>query len=99
MKNELSIHIYETLYKEVDFLREKSENFISWICPMMKGFVTTPNEYVFYEGDEISRIYFLRSSCCYYVLPKYSNSKYIRISKGSYFGIIDIIAGCFEDNE
>ena len=53
LKNELSIHIYETLYKEVDFLKAKSENFISWICPMMKVFVATPNEYVFYEGDDI----------------------------------------------
>lgn len=99
LKNELSIHIYETLYKEVEFLNEKSEIFISWICPMMKGSVATPNEYIFYEGDEIQNIYFLRSSNCYYVLPKYSNAKYIRITKGTYFGIIDIIAGCFEEAE
>lgn len=97
LKNELSVHIYETLYKEVDFLKEKSEIFISWICPMMKGSVATPNEYIFYEGDDITKIYFIRTNFCYYVLPKYQNARYIRISSGQYFGIIDIIAGCFEE--
>lgn len=61
MKTELSIYIYEKVYMQVDFLKNKSKTFISWICPMLKMSVVTPKEYVFYEGDEISKIFFLRS--------------------------------------
>ena len=79
LKTELSIYIYEKVYMQVDFLKNKSKSFISWICPMLKMNVVTPKEYVFYEGDEIQKIFFLRSGLCHYVLPKYQNSKYITI--------------------
>ena len=80
LKTELSIYIYEKVYMQVDFLRTKSKSFISWICPMLKMSVVTPKEYVVYEGDEIQKIFFLRSGQCHYVLPKYQNSKYITIN-------------------
>lgn len=77
LKTELSVYIYEKVYRQVDFLKGKSKAFISWICPMLKMFVATPKEYIYYEGDEITKIYFIKNGHCFYVLPKYQNSKYI----------------------
>jgi hypothetical protein len=50
------------------------------------------NDYVFFEGDDIDQIYFLKQGQCFFVLPKYNNYQYIEIDKGQQFGVIDIIA-------
>jgi CRP-like cAMP-binding protein len=49
------------------------------------------NEYVYFEGDSVGCIYFLREGNCGFVLPKHSNAKYIDIEKRSHFGVHDII--------
>ena len=98
LRTDLSIYIYEKVYQQVDFLKKKTKAYISWICPLLKPLVTTPKEYVFYEGDEVTRIFFLKNGSCNYVLPKFTNTKYIQVSEGSVFGVIDIIASCFMDD-
>jgi LacI family transcriptional regulator len=54
-------------------------------------YVATDNEFVYQEGDEVASIYFLREGQCFYILPKYKNTRFIRIKEGSYFGFSDII--------
>ena len=54
-------------------------------------------QYVFYEGDDITSIYFKQSGSCGFVLPKHNNLKYINIDDGMHFGIIDIIASLLEN--
>lgn len=61
--------------------------------PLLKSFVATENEHIYFEGDEIAGIYFLMQGSCGFVLPKHKNAKYITIKPGSQFGIIDIV-GC-----
>ena len=51
---------------------------------------------MFFEGDDVSCIYFLKEGSCSYVLPKHDNQSYIDISIGSCFGIIDIIGSCYK---
>ena len=92
LKTPLSIHIYEEVYTQVDFLKNKDLRFISWICPILKTRVAAPNEYIFYEGDPVTRIYFVKSGACNYVLPKYANSAYIKVLSNSMFGFFDIVA-------
>lgn len=98
LRTDLSIYIYEKVYKRVDFLKKRSKAFISWICPQLKPLVTTPKEYVYYEGDEVTKIYFLKNGSCDFVLPKFVNVKYIKVTEGSYFGVIDIVASCFAED-
>lgn len=43
-------------------------------------------------------MYFLKHGSCDYVLPKYSNQAYVRIQQHSYFGVVDIIAACFDES-
>lgn len=51
LKQELSKYIYKEVYSSVDFLKTKKALFISWICPLLKSIVTSPKEFIFYEGD------------------------------------------------
>ena len=52
-------------------MRAKNSSFISWICPMLKTIVISPHEFLYYEGDAVNRIYFVKSGFCEFVLPKY----------------------------
>jgi len=72
-------------------LKEKSRSFLAWICPLFKASVINDNKFVFFEGDEITTIYFLMHGSCSYVLPKHSNARYVNICEGHCFGIADII--------
>lgn len=88
----LSIHIYEEVYDRVDFLMNKDPQFIQWICPLLQLRVAASNEYVFYEGEQLDHVYFLKNGQCDYVLPEYSNAPYVRIVEYSCFGFFDIVA-------
>ena len=67
------MYIYEPIYKKVSFLSRRSKNFVAWICPVLKPKVTTPMEYVYYEGDEVTKIYFIKKGVCDFILPKFQN--------------------------
>jgi CRP-like cAMP-binding protein len=62
----------------------------------MKPFLCLANDYVYQEGDECKYIYFLKSGDMGFTLPAHGNLKYIAISVGQYFGIIDIVASCMK---
>lgn len=42
-------------------------------------------------------MFFHESGSLGYVLPKYSNCKYINIDKGSHFGLVDIVFSSLKD--
>ena len=96
MRTPLSIHIYRSVYENVDFLKSKHPQFISWICPLLKTRVAAQNECIYYETDELNSIYFLKSGSCNYVLPRYGNQPYVKIDQHTCFGLIDIIAALLE---
>lgn len=96
LKTPLSIAVYKDLYRNVDFLKNKTPQFIGWICPLLRSRVATPDEVIYYEGDELQHVYFLKSGQCKYVLPKYANTPYIQIVDHSCFGLIDIIVALME---
>lgn len=83
--------IYNKDYKHLQFLKEKSRSFHAWVCPLFKANVVMDNSYVYFEGDEIENIYFIKNGSCSYVLPKHANARYISIQKGYCFGLGDII--------
>ena len=99
LKIEISLYLHEDTYKKINFLHDKSLSFIAWICPLLKPYVVTDNEYLYYEGDEVSSIYFLKDGFSYYVLPKYQNTRYIRIKTGNYFGFSDIIGSIIKNED
>ena len=93
------MHIYEPVYKKVDFLKNKNQKFISWICPLLKGRVASPKEFIGYEGYELDCIFFVRQGQCDYVLPKYTNQTYITNEEHTCFGVVDFIASLLQMNQ
>ena len=63
----------------------------------MKPVCFGENQNIFYEGDDISNIYFLIKGEAGFILPKYDNAIYIKIQEGDHFGIIDIIGSFSND--
>jgi len=57
------------------------------------------SEYQYFEGDEITSIYFLKEGTCTFVLPKYENAKYIRVKSGSEFGMEDLVGSIIRNEE
>ena len=92
MRRPLSMLIYQNVYKNVDFLIGKSEEFIAWICPILKVRVISPQETIYYENEALSNVYFLKSGPCNYVLPAYNSEPFLRIEPNTSFGLIDFIA-------
>jgi hypothetical protein len=83
----------------MNFLKGQPMPFISWICPLFKQYILMDNEYLYFEGDEIHCIYFLKSGKCGYVLPKFENTKYISVVPGTDFGMEDIVGSIIRSKE
>lgn len=97
---ELSLFIHETTYNKIKFLKNNgSESFLAWICMQIKASIFDQKEYIYFDGDEVTCIYFLKSGACGFVLPRYSNIQYIEVTIGSTFGIIDIIGNMLLDQK
>ena len=99
LKIELSLYLHEETYKMMGFLKDKSMSFITWICPLLKPYYLESTEYLYFEGDEIHSIYFLKVGNCGFVLPKYDNAKYINLKPGTNFGVEDIIGSIIKNDE
>ena len=84
--------IFKDLYNDVAFLSDKSRTFISWICPLMTSRIAEPKEKLYYENDELNDIFFLKKGSCNYVLPRFSNTPFIRIVEHTEFGLVDFVA-------
>lgn len=92
MAIELSLFVHESTYKKIIFLRNNaSESFLTWICPLLKPAIYDEQEYIFFDGDEISCVNFMKQGDCGFVLARHQNIKYIDITPGNAFGIIDIV--------
>ena len=88
--------MYQNIYKNIDYLKEKPTLFISWVCPILRWKRTLQNKNVFQQGDNVKCIYFNTSGCLGFVLNKYQNTEYIRISKGKTFGVSDMIGSMID---
>lgn len=88
---EVSLYIHEGTYKKLDFLKGTSESFLAWICPLLRPEIISNSDYIYFEGDDVTCMYFMRHGECGFVLPRHSNIKYIDIKSGNLFGIIDIV--------
>ena len=83
--------IYQSKYECITYLSDKSDTFLSWICPLLKQEYCPMDQYLYYETDQIVEIYFLTYGQCGFVLPLVQNMIYINISEGDYFGEIDFV--------
>ena len=96
---ELSVYLYRDLYSKLFFLQDKSSSFLAWICPLFKPVQFGINQYIYFEGDDVNCVYFLKKGTCSFVLPKHQNATYISIDLGKTFGIADIIGSVMRYEE
>lgn len=99
LKVEVSLFIHEQTYKKIKFLMGRSDSFIAWICPLMRPMLNLENQYIFFEGDDVSQIYFFMSGEAGYVLPKHNNIKYIEFQQGNHFGVTDIVGSVLSSKD
>ena len=89
--------MFRNIYKRIDYLRNSSAVFISWICPNLRFINPIRHEYIYIEGDEIKYLYFNVSGINGFVLPKFNNVTYIQITQSSTFGFEDVTANLFDN--
>ena len=63
------MYIYKDSYEKIDFLRDQSENFLAWICPLLQQVYIPIDQYLYYETDHIVEIYFVQEGMAGFVLP------------------------------
>lgn len=89
--------MFRNIYKRIDYLRNSSAAFISWICPLLRYINPIKSEFIYSDGDEIKYLYFNVFGTNGFVLPKFNNSVYIQINVSSTFGFEDVTANLFEN--
>ena len=90
LKMDVSMYLNESKFSRVNFLSNKSQKFLYWICPRLEYILYEANEYVYFEDDDVDAIYFVIGGTAHYVLPQFDDAEYILINQGSEFGLIDI---------
>jgi CRP-like cAMP-binding protein len=85
------MHLYKDSYESIHYLKLQSDSFIGWICPLLKQVFIPIEQYIYYETDQITEIYFLTKGNAGFVLPFKQNIVYIEIEKGDHFGEIDFV--------
>ena len=70
---------------------DQPHSFIAWICPKLKPYMNSDNDFIYFEGDEVKDLFFIKQGQCGFVLPKHGNLSYIDIKEGQMFGIIDVV--------
>ena len=93
IQNEMSQIIFKQKYVQLKYFHDRSKSFITWAIQKFKPQYFDQDSYIYKEGDEITDIYFLNEGYAHQVIPLYDNQRYVEVSKGDHFGIIDII-GC-----
>ena len=71
---------------------------IAWICPLLRPLIKSKDEYIYFEDDDLTCIYFFQRGQAGYILPRHKNLTYINLNKGKQFGITCIL-GCILEKE
>lgn len=90
IRHKVNMVLHKKTYSKIEFLRLRSSNFITWICPLLKQMMFQQGSYIYYENDPIEEIYFLSEGAAGFVLPFRRNIVYVEIEEGDEFGHSDI---------
>ena len=91
MKIKTIMHLYREQYESIIYLKSQSDGFLGWICPLLKQSFISQQQYIYYETDRITEVYFLTNGTAGFVLPFKENIIYCEINNADSFGEIDLI--------
>ena len=83
--------IHKDSISTINFLMYKPENFVAWICPLLKATFIQDSHFIQNEEEIIESIFFLKKGHAGYVLQFIRNIVYIELHQGDDFGQIDIM--------
>jgi CRP-like cAMP-binding protein len=92
------MHIFKDHYENVDFLKNQSHSFLGWVMPLLTQEYVPAEQYLYYETDIITDIYFMTHGVAGFVLPFRKNIVYIELNKGDCFGEIDFAISAEQSN-
>ena len=97
MRVDVTFFIFEKTFKQIEFFQDRPYTLIAWICPLLKPLVKSAEEYIFFEEDDVSCIYFQQNGTAGYVLPRHKNLLYVNLNRGKYFGVSCIVGSQIEN--
>lgn len=89
LKSQLSEFLHQGFVRDINFLKEKDENFLLFIVPRLKISSYTVKTVLYFEGDPAMEVFFLYEGRVHF---RANNGIIFRVySNGSYFGEIEVI--------
>ena len=73
----LNMHIFREIREELNFFKDKPEEFIAFIAPLLSENNIDGMQLIFRKGQNCNFIYFLLEGKAAFVLPKYNYMSYI----------------------
>ena len=92
------MYLYSEQYMKCSFLREQNENFLGWICPLLKQSYQPIDQYIYYDTDIVEEIFFLTVGNAGFVLPLKENIVYIELEVGDMFGQLDFVMTAIQNH-
>lgn len=92
LRMEMSFFVFEKTFKELEFFKGRPLTYIAWVCPLLKPLIKSEEQYIYYEEDDVSCIYFFLRGKAGYVLPRHKNLVFCKLTNGYHFGISCIVA-------
>ena len=53
LRLEVTLFIFESTFKHIQFFVNRPVSFIAWICPLLKPLIKLKEQFIFFEGDDI----------------------------------------------
>ena len=91
-------YAFEEKYSHLKFFADKSLQFITALCPLMRADEYAEDEYLFRDGDQVEQFFFMKSGGAQFTLPEWDNLPYINIAKYNHFGFIDLVASSLKED-
>lgn len=57
LKQRVSIYMYEEVYENIKIYKDKSVDFIVWICPKLINIMYKADDMLYIEGDRVKSVY------------------------------------------
>ena len=93
LRTELSVIMYKDLISGIEFFKNKPDRLIAFIGPLLKPLKVGKDEYIFTEGEYANEMYFIKSGQVSIVLKEFNNFPFMTITKGYFFGEVDMLFG------
>ena len=89
LKMDLSVKIHREIICHIPFFKNRPNEVVAFIGPLLKPLRFKENDYVYTEGESATKLFFLTKGLAGFVLPEFKNLVYITIEIGDHFGTID----------